>query len=372
MPFKQGLRKKPRPSFGDATDLEGFAACAERYMEWMRVRNYSERTIETRQKRLRGFIDWCAERNLLQPAQLTKPILERYQRHLFYVRRKRTDRPLSFRTQRSWLQTVQAFFKWLGRQNLLELNPAADLELPRLPKTLPKAVLNVEEVERVLLVPDVATAIGLRDRAMLEVLYATGVRRSELASLKVYEIDPERGTLTVREGKGRKDRVIPIGQRALWWVQHYLDQERPELVVEPDAGWLFLTSLGERFAPDTLSRIVRQHVTAAELGKSGSCHMFRHTMATLMLEGGADIRHIQEILGHASLESTEIYTRVSIRKLKAIYDATHPGAKLEPRLEQAFDHPEQGLQRSAEASQTATAEKRSSPLAAKQRREDSE
>jgi integrase/recombinase XerD len=148
----------------------------------------------------------------------------------------------------------------------------------------------------------------------------------ELVNLKIFDVDAERGTLMVREGKGKRDRMIPIGERALGWVERYVNDVRPSLVMPPDAGVLFLTSLGEALTPDWLTQRVRAYVLDAGVGKTGSCHLFRHTMATLMLENGADVRFIQEMLGHKSLESTQVYTRVSIQKLVAIHRATHPAA----------------------------------------------
>jgi len=129
-------------------------------------------------------------------------------------------------------------------------------------------------------------------------------------------------------GKGKKDRMIPIGERALAWIDKYVTAVRPALVREPDDGALFLTNLNEPFTPNRLTQMVREYVDAAQLGKRGACHLFRHTMATLMLENGADIRFIQQMLGHAELSTTQIYTQVSIRKLKEIHSLTHP-AKLE-------------------------------------------
>ena len=190
---------------------------------------------------------------------------------------------------------------------------------------------------------DVADPLGLRDRAMLEVLYSTGMRRMELAGLHVFDIDSERGTVMVRQGKGKKDRMIPIGERAVAWVRRYIDTVRPQLAVEPDDGTLFLTGMGDAFTPNRLTQLVRNYVRAADLGKSGSCHLFRHTMVTLMLEHGADIRFIQQMLGHADLSTTQIYTQVSIRKLQAIHAMTHPAAKLHRdggRQDAAAEHDE--------------------------------
>jgi integrase/recombinase XerD len=189
-------------------------------------------------------------------------------------------------------------------------------------------VLSVSEVEKVLALPDVKDVFGLRDRALLETLYSTGVRRKELIGLGLFDIDTERGTLHVREGKGGRERVVPIGERARLWIDKYVSDARPELLVPPDTGVLFLTRFGEAFRPGPLTNLVRGYVDRAELGKTGSCHLFRHTLATVMLEHGADIRYIQEMLGHAELSTTEIYTQVSIRKLCAVYAATHPAARL--------------------------------------------
>ncbi len=194
------------------------------------------------------------------------------------------------------------------------------------------------EADRVLNQANVADPLGVRDRAMLETFYSTGMRRMELLSLKLYDLDIERGTVMIRLGKGKKDRMIPIGSRALAWIDKYVIEARPTLVREPDDGTLFLSNLNEAFTPNRLTQLVREYVDAAQLGKRGACHLFRHTMATLMLENGADIRFIQQMLGHAELSTTQIYTQVSIRKLKEIHSLTHP-ARLEKQAEPAPNAP---------------------------------
>jgi len=173
---------------------------------------------------------------------------------------------------------------------------------------------------------------GLRDRAILETLYSTGLRRAELARLAVHDVDFAGGALTVRKGKGGKDRVVPIGERALAWIEKYLADARPALARAGDeADTLFLSERGGKpLTVAYLSSMATRYVTRAGFGKSGSCHLFRHTCATLMLEGGADIRHVQEQLGHACLQTTQIYTHVSISRLKEVHAATHPAAKLTP------------------------------------------
>ncbi len=313
-------------ALAERTDPQGLAAFVVRYLEWLRVHNYAEPTLENREVYLGYFVAWCAERGLAKPPEITKPILERYQRSL-YTHRKRNGDPLTFRGQHARLVPIRGFFKWLTRQNYLLYNPASELELPRLEHRLPKHVLTIAEVEQVMRQPDISDPMGVRDRAMLETLYSTGMRRRELMGLQLFDLDRERGTVMIRQGKGKKDRMIPIGERALAWIDRYQREVRPELVVGRDPAirsTLFLTHTGEPFTPNRLTQLVREYVQAAELGKSGSCHLFRHTMATLMLENGADIRYIQAMLGHAELSTTQIYTQVSIRKLKEIHTATHP------------------------------------------------
>ena len=322
MPKKGETR--PKAPVGDAGDPDGLYQHMLRFSAWQREKNYSERTVENREDALGRFIVWAYERGLTRPQEITKPILERYQRHLFLYR-KRDGQPLSTRSQHARTIPVRAFFKWLARHNHILYNPASELELPRLERRLPRHVLSMGEAEAVLSRPDLSTAIGIRDRAILETFYSTGIRRMELIGLHLYDLDLERGTVMVRQGKGKKDRMIPIGARALAWIEKYRDDVRPELACGSDDGTLFLTTLGEAFEPGRMTQMVRGYVEAAETGKTGSCHLFRHTMATLMLEGGADIRFIQAMLGHAELSTTQIYTQVSIRQLKAIHTATHPG-----------------------------------------------
>ena len=324
---KKGSRKA-KAIVGDPNDPEGMVVWMKRYLEALRIKNYASRTVENRESYLSFFIAWCEARSLLRPQEVTKPILERYQRHLFHLR-KANGKPLTFRAQHSRLVPVRAYFKWLTKQNVLLWNPASELELPRLERRLPKHVLTASDAAQVLAQPDVRESMGVRDRAILEALYSTGIRRMEVIHLSVYDIDAERGTLMVRQGKGKKDRMVPIGEQALAWIERYQNEVRPGLVMPPDDGTLFLTMVGEELSPNRLTQLVREYVNAADTGKKGACHLFRHTMATLMLENGADIRYIQEMLGHVELSTTQIYTQVSIRKLKAVHALTHPTARLQ-------------------------------------------
>ena len=322
------------------------------YLEWLLVRNYSELTVAGLEKSLIAFAAWCEEREVRTAEEVTRPMMERYQRHLFYYRRA-NGQPLSSGTQLARLAAPRGFFKWATRQNLLAANPASELDLPRMEKRLPAVVLTPAEAERVLAMPEVTKPLGLRDRAILEVLYSTGMRRRELSNLTVYSIHHGQQTVMIRQGKGKKDRLVPIGDRAVGWVMRYLDEVRPTLVVEPDPKTLFLSAMGLPLVVEELTKLVGEYVRASGVSATGSCHVFRHTMATAMLENGADLRVIQTILGHALLATTQIYTHLSMGKLREVYLATHPGASVAPK--------KKGAPRAAEAGEESKAKDPEAP-----------
>ena len=320
-------QRNPAPIPGDPADPVGLTALLAAFLSHLAVTGASERSVASRRIVLSAFLRWCHVRDLRRASEVTRPVLQAYQRRLFH-HRKTDGEPIGLRSQATRLQAVRAFFRWLCREGHLSGNPAADLQLPRPGFRLPRAVLTLAEAEAVLARPDPETPLGLRDRALLELLFATGLRRAELSRLTLSDLDLTGGTLLVREGKGRKDRVVPMGERAASFVSAYLANARPHLVVPPDGGTLLLTATGHPFSPDTLTNLCRRYVDGAGIGKKGACHLFRHTMATLMLEGGADVRFIQQMLGHARLDTTALYANVSIHKLKQVHAATHPGARL--------------------------------------------
>ena len=312
----------------DAVGIEhtGFHAYVQRYMEAMRLRNYSESTLQRRENGIRRFVGWCDERGLDRPQDVTKPILERYQKYLYYYRQANGE-PLSPTSRCRYLTNLRQFFKWLTQQNYLLYNPASELVLPKTTASLP-VVLTEEEVEALMEQPDVTTPYGLRDRAILEVFYSTGIRRTELCRLELSDLSLSRLTLFIREGKGGKDRLLPLGERAARWLTRYTHGVRPQLLLDINEPALFLNDYGEPFRDSKLGDRVKRYLKKAGIEALGSCHLLRHAMATHMLENGAELRFIQAMLGHADFRATQVYTHVSIRKLQEIHAATHP-AKVE-------------------------------------------
>jgi integrase/recombinase XerD len=321
----------PQPDTFDRSAPDALAHWRDVYLESLRSRNYCETTLEGRSNALKTFLTWCAERDLKQTSQMTRPILEAYQRWLWRYT-KANGKRLGWSTQRERLGTLKDYFRWLTKQNVVLHNPASELQLPRMEKRLPTAALSLAQMDALLAVPNVADPLGVRDRAMLELFYSCGLRRAELCRLELSDLNTERRRLTIRKGKGNKDRVVPVGLRAIAWLERYLKEVRPRLCLDTRTPALFLTGYGEAFNPDVVSRMVAGLIRKVT-GRVASCHLLRHTCAAHMLEGGADIRYIQQLLGHEKLQTTAIYTEVSIKQLQEVHTRCHPSARLpEPEI----------------------------------------
>jgi len=223
------------------------------------------------------------------------------------------------------LATLRSFYKFLLRRGSVPSNPVAGIRTPKQDKRLPKA-LSVEDVERLLNNCDTTTLLGARDRAILETLYSTGIRVSELVALNVGDIDLNSNVIHVR-GKGKKERVIPIGPGAVQAILHYMDMRRQAFSAgEHDAEALFVNKHGQRLSTRSVRRKLDKYLLEAGLDLSISPHTLRHSFATHMLQRGADLRSLQQMLGHQSLSTTQIYTHLTQKKVKEEYDKSHPRA----------------------------------------------
>lgn len=323
---RKGGLEDPNTDSLDRSSPDTLASLTDNWLSHMEQRNYAARTLEKYRWSMRVFTTWAEERGLAEPSAITRPHLESYQRWL-YRYRKKDGQPLGITTQRARLGAVQTFFAHLCKNNHLPANPAADLNLPRKShRQLPKG-LSREELTTLLHMPDIRDPLGIRDRAILETLYATAARRSELTNFDLSDLDLSEASLHIREGKGGKNRLVPVAKSALYWLEKYLDETRPRLVLDNTEQALFLSGYGGRISPGYLGNWVSRTLKAAGINKRGGCHLLRHSCATHMLENGADIRLIQQLLGHARLDTTSIYTNVAITHLREVYNRTHPAAK---------------------------------------------
>jgi integrase/recombinase XerD len=222
------------------------------------------------------------------------------------------------------LAALKAFYQFLLRERRINQDPTANLESPKLEKRLPK-VLTVREVERLLAQPDPSQPAGMRDRAMLELLYATGIRVSELVSLSVADVNLEMGYIRC-SGKGAKERIVPLGSLAIQSCKEYLERARLRLVKHESEQALFVNHHGHRLTRQGFWKIVKRYADDARIEKEITPHTLRHSFATHLLENGADLRSVQEMLGHADISTTQIYTHVTKGRLKEVYARTHPRA----------------------------------------------
>ena len=302
-----------------------FAQLALRYLADITRRQYSEMTLRNRKHHLILFADFLAERGVVAAASVTRSMVERYQRQLFHARKPNGD-AYTVGYQIQCVKSVEMFFRWAVRKHMLPANPATDLEYPKRHQALPD-VLSVDEVEKVLAYPDTATPLGVRDRALFEILYSTGMRRMELCNLTFDDVDAEKGVVRIIKGKGRKDRYAPLGSRAAYWLRQYRLNARPRLCRDATQKTIFLSNRGGPLTKRDCSKICLDALRGSRVRQKGGCHIFRHTFATALLAGGCDVRLVQEMLGHAKLDTTALYTHVTIGHLKKAHDAFHPAEK---------------------------------------------
>jgi integrase/recombinase XerD len=291
------------------------------YGDHLAVR-YVPKTVQGYLTLVRQHLSWLRERGVAI-AEVTSQDLLAYQGELLGLR-KRDGKTYSTAHQMRQVTVLKSLYGFLHRRGFLLTNPAGSLEYPHVEDRLPRAVLSREEARRLVTAPGTETALELRDRAILETLYATGIRAGELASLKLEDVDTEERLLRVVLGKGRKDRNVPLTHAAAEAIEAYLVQARPRIQGARRAGLLFLALRGGRMHDDALNAVIGAWAKNAGIEKHVTCHTLRHTAATHLLKGGADIRHIQKLLGHASLQTTERYTRVEVSDLKEVLRRAHP------------------------------------------------
>jgi len=314
----------PTPGVGS------FAALLRAYLEDLRRRRFSEALRAHVKRELPRLFAFLHAKHVRDVRRIDEAHLTRFTRELAWAPSGRGGR-LSLSTRSTYLATLKGFFAFLERRGILLRDPALGLELPKI-KRLPRNVLSEREARRLVNAPFPGTTLGRRDRAILELLYGTGIRVGECERLDTTDLDLSSGTLLVRNGKGRKDRIVPLTAYATAALDLYLREDRPELVRRASPPALFLArGTGRRLMLQTIERLVKVHGQAAGIRGRVTPHALRHACATHLLQGGADVRHVQALLGHKSLNTTARYTKVAIADLRAVIERAHPREKAEKR-----------------------------------------
>ncbi len=295
----------------------------ERFDEYLRLRGFSERTREGYGLELRLFLGFLEDREIHQVTEIRRDDIDAYRVRLHHWR-KPDGAPLSLSAQAAKLGAVLSFLRYLHEAKLVLVNPGHGVRLPKVPDKLPPPLPDEDQVVKLLETPDVSTPLGLRDRAIMELLYSSAIRNTELRLLEVSALDLVRLEVRIENGKGRKGRVVPLGEPAAYWIEVYLRDGRPWLVRDPDTKPVFLNSLGRGFSTELLAELVREHAQKAGLPGRITPHVLRHYCATHMLARRAGLRHLQQLLGHAPADTTKRYTRVEISDLREVHLRCHP------------------------------------------------
>ena len=328
-------KKSPTPSTSKTTPAAAAAANRLRRLarQWLAVRKaegLAPGTLKNDRTSLERFCNWLAtERGeLAELVAVDARVLEDYAVWLS-VYESEDGRHVKAATRARHLMTLRGFFVWLETWGKVLRSPARELKLPRVDRPLPRGVLSSKEVARVLAAPDTTTLLGLRDRALVELVYSTGLRNTEVRRLKLDDLSFTDEIITVRRGKGGRSRVVPMGMVAGKYLRRYLKKARPQLVRRHSDDTVFLTRTGTGLSRDGVGYLMRRIAERVGLTKKLTCHGLRHTCATHLLRGRADIRHIQELLGHRYLSSTQVYTQVAAKDLKRVHARCHPRERKE-------------------------------------------
>lgn len=288
------------------------------YLHYLKVeRGLSENTINSYGIDLKLFLEYLRENEIPSFKQVNKEVI------VNYMQSEKNNNKANSSILRS-VSSLRKFFQYLAQEKIIEKDPMLLIDTPKKKQHLPQ-VLTKEEVEKLLRSPNTGQVLGLRDRAMLELMYATGLRISEIINLKLEDLHLTMGTLQAL-GKGHKERIVPVGDEAIKWVNRYLEEARPKLLKQKRSNYLFLNFHGNNLTRQGVWKNLKAEVRKAGIQKNITPHTLRHSFATHILENGADLRIVQELLGHADISTTQIYTHLSNKQLADIYNRAHPRA----------------------------------------------
>ena len=293
-----------------------------RFEKHLLMQGFSARTVEGYKRELISLFAFLSEQGATKISDITKDNLQAYRTQLYY--RTYRGKRIGLAAQANKLSAVKTFFRFLVNADYLLVDPSKCLKFPKLPSKLPSELVTEDEVEQLLQAPDIGQPLGIRDRAILELLYAAALRNTELRELKIDALDLSRGEVYVARGKGGRSRRLPVGEEALAWAETYLLKVRPELARSHSGRALFLSWRGHKLDRPNLAKIVKRHADRLGLEKQVTPHILRHACVTHMLKRGASVRHIQLILGHAGLQSTQNYLKLEISDLHQAVRQFHP------------------------------------------------
>ncbi len=285
---------------------------------WME-RGLSENTLSAYRTDLKNFVSWLSQ---LSNKRLSDDLINAHRDTIVKYLSDLEDREISARSRARLLSSLRRFYAYLLREKKIEIDPVALIDSPKLGRSLPKTITE-EDVESLLDAPDTSTLLGLRDRVLLEVLYATGLRVSELVGLQLTEINLQQGVLRVT-GKGNKERLVPLGEEAINWLEKYISNTRSDLLKGQVTDALFVTTRGAAMTRQAFWYLIKRYAVHAEITSTISPHTLRHAFATHLLNHGADLRVVQMLLGHSDLSTTQIYTHVAQARLKSLHSQHHP------------------------------------------------
>ena len=301
----------------------------QQFLDHLQVRNYSARTIADYGYHLNLWLQFLREHKIADLPRIVDSTLAEFQRWLYY-QPTRLGTARGVLNQNAVMAALKSFFRFLKSEGLVLHDPAAALEYARQPKCLPRNVLTQQEARQILEQVDPSTPLGNRDRAILEVLYATGIRKEELRGLVTGDLNLDDGLLRITLGKGARDRVVPLGTVAVASLKSYLSHARPQLLGNSHTDRLFISYRGNPLDPHTLGALVKKHAEAARIKKVVTPHVWRHTCASHLIQNHANLRHVQDLLGHRSLATTERYLRLTITDLKEAHAKFNPREKERP------------------------------------------
>ena len=313
---------RPAEARGELRDLK------DRYMAWLVSTGYAETTVKNSHADLEWLLRYLDMRAVSRVADITPELLEAYSLWL-------RDKSNSYHESRTIglahvvhrLTTLKSFCRWLVKEMVVLQDPTEDIEFPSMPARLPRVILTQEEARRVLDAPDLRSPVGYRDKALLELLYATGARTNELLRLRVSDLDYKARSVFIRKGKGNKDRLIVVPPEPMGYAREYAEKVRPRFAKHMrggDDGTLFLNYTGAKVEINAICAIIRRNTKLAGLDKHITALTFRHSIASHLLENGMDIRFIQELLGHEKMSTTQVYTKVTLTGLRKHYNKHHP------------------------------------------------